>query len=114
MTLSFSLRLIAWGLLVALAVVTLGPIALRPESGLPVQVERALALAIIGFAFALAYPRHVILVAAIVLGATLLLEALQLVAPSRHGRLVDVSVKLVGGLVGIIAGEALNRLARRS
>lgn len=114
MTLSVSLRVIAWGLLAALVFVTLGPIALRPESGLPVQLERALALAIIGFAFALAYPRHIILVAVIVLGATVLLEAMQLVAPSRHGRLVDLSVKLVSGVAGIIAGEVANRLARRS
>lgn len=104
MTLRNSLRLLAWLLLAGLIFVTLSPIDLRPVSALPTQLERAIALALVGFVFALAYPRRIILVAAIVLGATALLELLQLLSPSRHGRLIDVAVKTVGAAVGIALG----------
>lgn len=113
MNLPLLLRIAAWLLLLGLVFVTLSPIGLRPVSPLPVQVERALALAVIGFVFALAYPRHIVLVALVVLGATVLLEALQVLAPSRHGRLVDVAVKLVGGGIGLVAGWAATRLRPR-
>ena len=90
MTSKTTLRVLAWLLLAGLIFVTLSPINLRPVSPLPTQVERALAVMVVGFAFALAYPRRVLFVAAVVLGATVLLEVLQLVTPSRHGGLPDV------------------------
>jgi hypothetical protein len=39
---------------------------------------------------------------------------MQLFAPSRHGRVIDVLVKLFGGSVGIAAGYIFNRLRHRS
>ena len=113
MTLQFGIRIVAWALLIALIVVTIGPIDVRPVTPLPTQVERALALAIVGFAFALAYPRHLVMISIVVLGATILLEVLQLITPSRHGRVVDAAVKLVGGSFGIACGHALNRIRHR-
>lgn len=104
MTRATALRLLAWLLLAGLIFVTLSPINLRPISPLPTQVERAGALALVGFVFALAYPRHLWLVAVLVLGATALLELLQLASPSRHGRIVDLAVKLVGGSAGLACG----------
>ncbi|RYE09884.1 MAG: hypothetical protein EOP22_07585 [Hyphomicrobiales bacterium] len=109
MSLKTALRVIAWLLLAGLIFVTLSPIDLRPVSPAPVQLERAAALALIGFVFALAYPRHIWLVALVVLGSTVLLELLQLLSPSRHGRLIDVAVKLTGGGIGIAAGWLLWR-----
>jgi hypothetical protein len=106
------LQITAWLLLIGLAIVTIGPIQFRPVSPLPTQLERSLALAVIGFVFALAYPRRLLLVIVLVVGATTLFEALQLVEPSRHGRLVDVAVKLIGGGFGVAAGNVLNRLRR--
>jgi VanZ family protein len=103
------LRILAWLLLGGLIFVTLSPINLRPVSPLPTQLERAIALMLVGFVFALAYPRRFILVAAIVLGATVLLELLQLLAPSRHGRWLDVSVKLIGASAGLVAGWFASR-----
>ena len=47
---------------------------------------------------------------ALVLGSTILLELLQLLAPSRHGRVIDVLVKLVGSGFGIAIGALLQRL----
>lgn len=109
MTLQTGLRILAWLLLLGLIFVTLSPINLRPISPLPTQLERAIALAVVGAAFALAYPRRLLLVAALVLGATVLLEVLQLMAPSRHGRVIDVAVKLVGAGAGIVIGWLVNR-----
>lgn len=112
MTLQRFLRIAAWVLLLGLLVVTLGPDELRPVSTLPVQLERGLAVGLIGFVFALAYPRHIIAVSLVVLGATVLLELLQLGTPTRHGRLVDVAVKLAGGGAGLALGYIVNRLRR--
>lgn len=107
------LRILAWLALLGLVFVTLSPIEWRPVSPLPTQLERALALAVIGLCFAIAYPRHILLVATLVLGVTVLLELLQLAAPSRHGRLVDVAVKLIGGGVGLAIGWFAERRLRR-
>jgi hypothetical protein len=112
-SLAGALRVLAWVLLVGLVFVTLSPIDLRPVSPLPTQLERAAALAVIGFVFALAYPRHIVLVTLLVVGATVALEVLQLVSPSRHGRLADLAVKSAGALAGIGAGWVAPRLLSR-
>jgi hypothetical protein len=107
------LRLLAWLLLLGLVIVTAGPIGWRPVTPLPAQVERAVALMVVGFVFALAYPRQIWLVALLVFGTTILLEVLQVFEPSRHGRLVDATVKLIGGAVGLLAGGFINRYGPR-
>jgi hypothetical protein len=104
-----ALRVAAWLLLAGLVFVTLSPVDLRPISPLPTQLERAIALSVVGFVFAFAYPRSLVLVAALVLGATVALEAAQLMTPSRHGGWSDVAVKLLGGCIGLAAGWMLNR-----
>jgi hypothetical protein len=111
-TRALPLRIVAWLLLAGLVVVTIGPIGWRPVSPLPTQLERALALSIIGFVFAVAYPRHIVLIAVLVLGTTAILEPLQVFEPSRHGRIVDALVKLVGACVGLAAGYIFNLLRR--
>jgi hypothetical protein len=108
MTFLRALRILAWVLLIGLAFVTIAPIEFRPVTPLPVQLERALALAVIGFVFAIAYPRHVVLVTIVVLGSTALFEALQVLEPSRHGRMVDLAVKIVGGGAGIVVGQIVS------
>ena len=113
MTPKTALRLLAWLLLAGLIFVTLSPINLRPVSPLPTQLERAIALAVVGFVFAVAYPRQLWVIALVVLGTTVLLEILQLAAPSRHGRVVDVAVKLVGACFGLLAGLLFSRLTRK-
>jgi hypothetical protein len=105
------IRLIAWGTLVLIAILTLAPIGLRPTSTLPPTIERFVAFAGVGLAFAVAYPRQFRLAAFIALGAALALEALQVLAPTRHGRLFDAAVKLAGGTAGLMLGLAWQRHA---
>lgn len=46
--------LAAWLALIVIAIVTVGPIDLRPVSGAPPQFERAVAFLVVGYLFALA------------------------------------------------------------
>jgi hypothetical protein len=90
----------AWGCLAFIAFATLSPIGLRPHVA-DVAIEHLAAFAVAGLLFGLAYPRHMILVIVLVLGSAVLLEALQLVTPDRHGRVLDLGQKLLGGSIGI-------------
>ena len=104
------LQILAWLLLVALAIVTVGPIDLRPVTGLPPQLERTIGLMIVGFAFGLAYPRKILLVALLLIASTALFELLQNFEPHRHGRWLDLAAKLIGATIGLALGYAASRL----
>jgi len=90
---------------------TLSPISVRPSLASP-HVEHFAAFALLGLAFALAYPNRVLLVVAIVVGAAIGLEALQLLTPDRHGRAADALVKTLGGISGITVGQMASFLLR--
>ena len=104
------LRVVAWLLLAGIAFVTLAPIGLRPITEAPPGLERAIAYALFGAAFTLAYPRRLGLVILIICVSAIGLELLQALAATRHARLADAGVKLLGGGVGIISGLAIGRL----
>lgn len=113
MTIHRTLQLAAWASLALVAIAALAPIEFRPTSSLPPDVERFAAFAAVGFAFALAYPRHFRIAAFIVISAAALLEALQLLSSSRHGHLEDALFKLSGGITGLMIGWALLWLETR-
>jgi VanZ family protein len=93
-----------WLALAFISYATLSPIEERPVlAGL--QFEHFAAFAFMGFAFARGYPRRALLVIGIVIGAAFILEALQLLTPDRHGRVVDALVKAAGGICGMGAGR---------
>jgi hypothetical protein len=100
-------RPLAWVLLVAIAFVTLSPLGLRPNSGFSPNYERLFAFALVGCAFALAYPRHIWLVLGFVLAAAVVLEVLQYLAGDRHPRVIDLVAKVIGGGIGVAAGTLL-------
>ncbi|MBN8961162.1 MAG: hypothetical protein J0H71_08515 [Rhizobiales bacterium] len=106
-------RIMAWLCLGYIAFVTVGPIWVRPETGFSPRLERLVAFAVVGTLFGAAYPRHIVLAAVVVIGAAILLEAFQLLEPSRHGRLFDASVKIVGGAMGLATGWIFAWLTRR-
>jgi hypothetical protein len=97
-------RVIAWLSLLLIAVATLGPLSLRPTTGLPPQIERFAAFLVVGVLFAAAYPRRILLVGVVVLSSAVVLEILQLIEPFRHGRLLDACFKLAGGALGLAIG----------
>jgi hypothetical protein len=96
-----AMRLIAWGLLIYIAFVTLSPIQYRPVLTSDPQIERFGAFLVTSAAFAYAYPkgRGVVLVALVL--AVIALEAGQLLVPGRHGQVLDAAAKALGVLVGV-------------
>jgi VanZ family protein len=93
-----------WLALAFIVYATLSPIDARPVlAGL--QFEHFAAFALMGLAFGLAYPSRLFLVVAIVVGSAVVLEALQLLTPDRHGRILDALVKAAGGICGIGVGQ---------
>lgn len=100
-----------WLTLGFVIIVTLSPLEIRPSLANP-YLERFVAFALIGVAFALAYPDRVLLVFTIVVGAAFGLEALQLLTLDRHGRAADALVKALGGISGICVGQMVSFLLR--
>lgn len=79
---------------------TLSPLEDRPVIAGP-QLEHFAAFALLGFAFARGYSGRMLLIVAVVVGSAFTLEALQLLTPDRHGRVLDALVKAAGGICGI-------------
>ncbi|KAB1071648.1 VanZ family protein [Methylobacterium planeticum] len=107
-------RILGWSLLAALVFVTVCPIGLRPVSEAPVWLERFGAFALLGFLFALGYPKHRWQVLVLTAGAAGGLELLQVLQPSRHGRVPDFLVKVAGGCFGAAAALAVSFAQRLS
>ncbi|OAS22445.1 hypothetical protein A5481_18770 [Methylobacterium platani] len=96
---------------------TVAPIGYRPVSTMPVSVERFSAFAALAFLLSVGYPRHRWQILALTIGAAGLLEAMQLLEPTRHGRVADFLVKVVGcgfgAAASLAAGLVWPRLATR-
>jgi VanZ family protein len=107
-------QILAWGLLAAVAAVTLSPIAFRPETPAPADLERFLACAAVGGAFSIGYPKRWGLMLAVALGAAGVLEVAQNFVPSRHGQFHDASVKAIGAGVGFAVAALLQRAGDHS
>ena len=100
-------KIVGWLALTFIAYTTLSPIGARPVFA-ELQLEHFAAFGLVGVALGLAYPKRLLWVTVIVVGSAFGLEALQLLTPDRHGRLLDAAVKAAGGISGI----GLSHLAR--
>jgi VanZ family protein len=100
-----------WLALAFIAYATLAPIYDRPVVAGP-QLEHFAAFALMGLAFSLAYPNRILLVVALMVGSASGLEALQLLTPDRHGRVLDALMKALGGVCGISVGQLISVLLR--
>lgn len=105
------LRVAAWVLLAAIIAVTLVPEQFRPQTPLPLKVERGLAFAILAFAFTLSYTKHWLAILAILCSFALGLELAQFLVPSRDPSPVDAVVKTAGVIIGVIGALLARRLA---
>jgi len=102
-------RWVAWLLVAIVAFVTLSPIALRPMTDAPPDLERFAAFAGIGAAFFLGYPTHRIAIVLLAIGIAIFLDASQDLVPGRHGRVHDGTAKALG----VVFGAALAMLIER-
>jgi len=98
--------LAGWVLLAFIVFVTLCPLRDRPIVA-GAQLEHFAAFALIGFAFIRGQPNRPLMILTMVVTSAFALEALQLITPDRHGRIVDALVKAAGGLCGIGIGYML-------
>ncbi len=97
-------------LLLAIFILTDGPLGLRPTFGHP-NAERLLVLAGLGFIFSLAYPRRLPVVLILLTGAICGFEYLQHFVNYRHGTMHDIAIKLAGAFAGVGAGIFVSKLA---
>lgn len=95
------------------AVMTVGPIALRIDTGVNLHVERFLVFLAVGMMLVFGYERRLVLLAGLLLAAVAGLEIVQEFLPDRHGRFLDFFVKAAGFVVGVLVGRALSRKLRR-
>ncbi|MCK8782467.1 VanZ family protein [Rhizobium sp. NTR19] len=104
--------MLAWAALALIVFVTVAPIEFRPHDLLPVEINRVLAFAVMAMLFAVAYPRRIPLLAVTLIACAGLIEAMQLLSPSRHAHFNDAVVKASGAVLGVGIGWALNHLVR--
>jgi VanZ family protein len=100
-----------WLALAFIVYATLSPIDDRPVVA-SAHLEHFIAFGLVGLAFALAYPNRLLLIVAVVVGSAFGLEAMQLLTPDRHGRVVDALIKATGGVCGISVGQLMSFLLR--
>jgi VanZ family protein len=91
----------------------LSPFLMQPAMQTYAHFEHVIAFAVLGALFGFAYPRHLLLVCCIVLGAAVLLEVLQTTTPDRHGTWVDALEKMAGGAAGIALAKGIVQLRCR-
>jgi VanZ family protein len=91
---------VGWLALAFIAFATLSPIDSRPVIA-SAQFEHFAAFGLVGLALGVAYPKRWLWVVGVVVGSAFALEALQLITPDRHGRLLDAAIKTAGGMGGV-------------
>ncbi len=106
----YSMRVTAWLLVVAVFVMTVGPIGLRPVTDLPPNAERVIAYLVVGGAFGMGYASRPLRSILVVVGCAALFELAQHLAPGRHGVFLDFVFKGSAGMLGVLAGSYLARM----
>lgn len=107
-------RIAAWLLLLGAAILTLGPQRIRPYTGVEHDLEYALAFALIGLAFGLAYPRYRLPLAMLAVAGIGLMEIVQQWVPGRHANVRDFAVNAMGAWAGIAAATAFDWVRQRA
>jgi hypothetical protein len=105
-------RIAAAVLLIIITFATLSPIGLRPHVG-EANFERGTAYFLPGLTLAMGFPNRILYGAAFIVGVAAILEAMQMIDPSRHGRVSDMLMKAVAGVVGVLVAKGLMFAVRR-
>lgn len=100
-------QVLAWASILAIVIITDGPIGLRPVTHLPGSVERFFALLTVATLFTLAYPNRISLVGLSLVLAVFVIEFAQVASLGRHARLRDAGVKVLGVFAGLTLGYFL-------
>jgi VanZ family protein len=100
----------AWLYAAALVFLTLSSPSVRFETGMPHNLEHLAAFGLLGFLFWIGYrSRRLLLVLLGGVGLTGILEALQLWAPDRHARWIDLAMNAAGICVGVGVALVVSR-----
>jgi VanZ family protein len=105
-------RIIAWIWGVTVAVVSIVPPELRPESGVPHYFEHFLAYAALGAAFGLGYVRSPNTLAILLVAYCALIETAQIFVPGRHARLFDFATDALAACFGVALVSVVRMLYR--
>jgi VanZ family protein len=102
-------RAMAWLYAAILAYLTLGSPTARPETAMPHHLEHLAAFGVWGLLFSIAYRSRRSLVLLAGLGFVTILEALQIWAPGRHARWIDLAMNASGFCIGVGVGLVVSR-----
>src|SRR6476469_1557936 len=91
----------------------LAPFLKQPAMQTYAHFVHIIAFGLLGALFTFAYPKRLLLVCCIVLGAAVLLEFAHTLTPDRHGTLIDALEKIAGGAVGIVLVRAIQHFWQR-
>ncbi|TCU06831.1 VanZ family protein [Rhizobium sullae] len=105
-----SFRVFAWVVFAAIVFVTVAPVDMRPHVAHSADLDRAMAFVLMAFVFIVAFPRHWVFSALLVVSGAGAIELLQYLSGTRHARVEDAAVKAFGATVGIILGCSINQL----
>lgn len=106
----YALPILAWATLAVIVFATLSPLGERPRLPMAVDLERSGAFLLAGLLLALAYPRRIWWLLALLPLAIIGMEWLQTFRPDRHGRVEDALVKLAGAALGLTLGWLASRI----
>jgi VanZ family protein len=96
-------KIASWTLAAAIIILSVVPPSLRPETGVPHELEHFLIYAITGFAFGIAYELQYAALAILLALFAGSVEIAQLFIPGRHARLSDFIVDAIAMCAGAIA-----------
>ena len=99
-------RIVAWLLTLAILVLSVGPASLRPQTGIPHDVEHFAIFVATGFAFGLGYARRYAVVAIVMLIFAGAIETAQLFVPGRYALLTDFFLDTLALFYGVAAATS--------
>ena len=104
----------AWTLAAIIVVLSLGPVWLRPETGLPRWAEHAAIFAALGAAFAISYRNRLAMLLSIGVVSPAVLQFMKFAVPGRHARFNSVLIEVMSASIAIMCCSAILRKFTRS